>query len=121
MLSIEEAIKHCEEVAKGQDYLAKRCDDASGYTRSHNEAIRTEEAKKHCECASEHRQLAEWLTKLKAYEESWEELFSTVYEIKANAESEDIQNIAKFLVNYMLILEKRIKEVKADADDTSMD
>ena len=64
-MTIDEAIKHCEEVAKGQDYLAKRCDDASGYTRSHNEAIRTEEAKKHCECASEHRQLAEWLRELK--------------------------------------------------------
>ena len=67
MISLEEAIKHCEEVAKGQDYLAKRCDDASGYTRSHNEAIRTEEAKKHCECASEHRQLAEWLRELQGY------------------------------------------------------
>ena len=62
-MTIESAIQHCLEVAEGQDYLAKRCDDASGYTRSHNEAIRTEEAKKHCECASEHRQLAEWLKK----------------------------------------------------------
>ena len=58
---LDEAIQHCEEVAKEQDKLCKRYDDASGYTRSHNEDIRTTDAKKCAECAEEHRQLAEWL------------------------------------------------------------
>ena len=60
-MTIDEAIQHCEEVAKEQDKLCKRYDDASGYTRSHNEDIRTTDAKKCAECAEEYRQLAEWL------------------------------------------------------------
>ena len=62
--NLDEAISHCEEVAKEQDKLCKRYDDASGYSRSHNEAIRTTDAKRCEECASEHRQLAEWLREL---------------------------------------------------------
>ena len=60
-MTLEEAIKHAEEVAKEQDKLCKRYDGASGYSRSHNEAIRTAAAKRCEECAGEHRQLAEWL------------------------------------------------------------
>ena len=101
-MTIESAIHHCEEVEKNQEEACEWC------------GKNTPPAQDFKRCASEHRQLAEWLRELKAYRESWEELFSTVYEIKANAESEDIQTIAEFLVNYMLILEKRIKEVKAD-------
>lgn len=61
MLDLESAIKHCEEVAEEQDKLCKRYNDASGYTQSHNEDIRTIEAKQCEKCAKEHRQLAEWL------------------------------------------------------------
>ena len=64
--NLDESISHCEEVAKEQDKLCKRYDDASGYSRSHNEAIRTTDAKRCEECASEHRQLAVWLRELKA-------------------------------------------------------
>lgn len=60
-MTLEEAIKHAEEVAVEQDKLCKRYDDASGYSRSHNEAIRVTDAKKCEKCAEEHRQLAEWL------------------------------------------------------------
>ena len=60
-MTISEAIQHCEEVAKEQDKLCKRYDDASGYSRYHDEAIRTTDAKRCGECAKEHRQLAEWL------------------------------------------------------------
>lgn len=49
-MTIEETIKHAEEVAEEQEKLAKRYDDASGYT-----------AKQCIKCADEHRQLAEWL------------------------------------------------------------
>lgn len=68
-MTLDEAIKHAEEVAKEQDKLCKRYDDASGYTRSHNEDIRTTDAKKCAKCAEEHRQLAEWLKELKARRE----------------------------------------------------
>lgn len=61
MLTIEEAIKHAEEVATEQEILMGRYDAASGYARSRNESIRTESAKKCEQCAAEHRQLAAWL------------------------------------------------------------
>ena len=77
-MTLEEAIKHAEEVAVEQDKLCKRYDDASGYSRSHNEAIRVTDAKKCEECAEEHRQLAEWLKDykrlLKAINDAKEEI-----------------------------------------------
>ena len=63
-MTIEEAIKHAEEVATEQEILMGRYDAASGYNRSRNESIRTESAKECEKCADEHRQLAEWLREL---------------------------------------------------------
>ncbi len=68
-MTLDEAIKHCEEEAKEQNKLCERCDRASGYSRSHNESIRTNEARKHEKCGQEHIQLAGWLRELKAYKE----------------------------------------------------
>ena len=66
MVTLKEAIKHCEDKADEQHILANIYDDASGYTRSHNESIRTEEARK-CEAnADEYRLIAKWL---KEYEQ----------------------------------------------------
>ena len=64
-MTLEEAIKHADEVAIEQTRIMARYDSASGYARSRNEAIRTESAKKCEQCAAEHRQLAEWLKELK--------------------------------------------------------
>ena len=61
VMSLDDAIRHAEEVAEEQEKLCKRYDDASGYTRSHNENIRTFDAKKCEKCSSEYRQVAEWL------------------------------------------------------------
>ena len=57
MLTLDEAIKHCEEVAEKQE---KRC----SYYKEHDlqEYLPSES-----ECAEEHRQLAEWLRELKTY------------------------------------------------------
>ena len=68
-MKIEEAIKHCEEVAYQNEILMKRYDDASGYNRSHNENIRTDGAKGCEQLISLYRQLAEWLRELKAYKD----------------------------------------------------
>ena len=74
-MTIEQAIEHAEEVATEQERLMSRYDAASGYTRSGNEAIRTESSKECEKCAEEHRQLAEWLRILKKakfeYDEAW--------------------------------------------------
>lgn len=52
MLDIDTAIKHCLDIADGQD----KCADIS-VSEHAKERIR--------ECANDHRQLAEWLTELK--------------------------------------------------------
>jgi hypothetical protein len=64
-MTLDEAIKHCEEIAEAHDKLRQRYDDASGYSRSHNEAIRTDDAKKHEKCSQDFRQLVAWLLDLK--------------------------------------------------------
>lgn len=51
-MTIDEAIKHCLDIADGQD----KCADIS-VSEHAKERIR--------ECAADHRQLAEWLTELK--------------------------------------------------------
>ena len=64
-MTLDEAIKHCNEIAEDQAKLSKRCDDASGYSRSNNEAIRTNDAKKFEKCSQDFRQIAAWLLDLK--------------------------------------------------------
>lgn len=63
-MTLEQAIEHAEEVATEQERLMGRYDATSGYTRSGNEAIRTESAKECEKCAEEHRHLAAWLREL---------------------------------------------------------
>lgn len=63
-MTLDEEIKILEERAIEYDKLCKRY-DASGYTRGHNEKIRTTDAKISEALADEHRQLAEWLKELK--------------------------------------------------------
>ena len=57
-MTINEAIKHCEEVAEEQENKFS----ISGEFLGNNADCK--------ECASEHRQLAEWLRELKAYREA---------------------------------------------------
>ena len=62
-MTIDEAIKHCEEVAKikeKQAYEISMMDDNGVY---HSEVDKCEE------CGKEHRQLAEWLRELKMLRE----------------------------------------------------
>lgn len=56
-MTLDEAIKHCEEVARGCEWEARQCDESDGY-ESHVKA-------ESLNCAADHRQLAEWLTELK--------------------------------------------------------
>lgn len=62
-MTIDEAIKHCEEVAEEQDMKAGFETDYQTYTMSETEREKCRE------CANEHRQLAEWLRELKAWRE----------------------------------------------------
>ena len=74
MMDLDSAIKHCEEVAKEQESHGY-CDRSLCVIMDVNNATCDEcEAVKCRECASEHRQLAEWLKELKAYRETWSKL-----------------------------------------------
>lgn len=60
MLSIDEAISHCLEVAEKQEDNAKDCNSFDEWTETEYYD------KESClQCAAEQRQLAEWLTELK--------------------------------------------------------
>ena len=61
-MTIDEAIKHCEEVASGCEWEAMKCDESDGY-ESHVKA-------ESLNCAADHRQLAEWLVELKELREA---------------------------------------------------
>lgn len=74
-MTIDEAIKHCEEVAEEQE-------------------------KNECnECAAEHRQLAEWLKELKAYREAKDKIFKNMkvweqtYHLPCSWDEKDINSI----------------------------
>ena len=74
MMDLDSAIQHCEEVAKEQESHGY-CDRSLCVIMDVNNATCDEcEAVKCRECASEHRQLAEWLKELKAYRETWSKL-----------------------------------------------
>lgn len=61
MLSLEEAIKHYEELAEENERDAEQFKQIKA----------SQDMISHCyECAEEHRQLAEWLRELKAYREA---------------------------------------------------
>ena len=61
-MTIEEAIKHCEEVAEREQQ--------KGYYANTEANQSTEYGTKCYECAKEHRQLAEWLRELKALKDN---------------------------------------------------
>ena len=95
-MTIDEAIKHAEEVAEEnsksyEEWLACKNRGNVGWSKSDIEAVdkSIEQCKK---CAEEHRQLAEWLKELKAHREAWEKCIKEIKEWYWNA---DKQAIAK--------------------------
>ena len=95
-MTLDEAIKHAEEVAEEKEKNAYNLYDAQKY----------EESRECIWCAEEHRQLAEWLKELKAYREARKEIngLATVWE-----EGEGINKCRR-------ILFKHLEEVNADGD-----
>ena len=94
--SIDDAIQHCEEVAEQKEQEAKEAHVLSGMD---------------ClECAKEHRQLAKWLRELKAYRESRKEITR-----KMNS-GQWSEGVVYGLDKAVRIMEKHLREVKADAE-----
>ena len=65
MLSLEEAIKHCEEVAEKNETKGKMIQNNFFKLRRKQK----QEIDSCLECAKEHRQLADWLRELKTYKD----------------------------------------------------
>lgn len=67
-MTLEEAIKHCEEVANDQEHDAETWEMSSKHWGDDKQSVldNADECKK---CAAEHRQIAEWLKELKQYRE----------------------------------------------------
>lgn len=59
-MTLDEAIKHCEEVAESEEQKYKDWKGDYSHLKKIDSCI---------ECAEEHRQLAKWLKELKAYKE----------------------------------------------------
>ena len=71
-MTVDEAIKHCEEVAEKNEEESNNW--TYGASRINDDESRRKQYLKHAkmwhECASEYRQLAEWLRELRAYREA---------------------------------------------------
>jgi len=69
-LTLDEAIKHCLEVAEENDLAAGTYELLAENNHNVYERLTAETNSSRCaECAADHRQLAEWLTELKKFRE----------------------------------------------------
>lgn len=65
-LTLDDAIKHCLEVAEKNETSAITYKNCKKIKANMYEKLTAEKAENDCrECAADHRQLAEWLTELK--------------------------------------------------------
>ena len=89
-MTLEEAIKHCEEVAKENDDSAKEFYRVSKL-ETHPDRKYAEDVYVECKkCAAEHRQLAEWLKELKKRRAKDDELGRDVFDTISRQAAIDI-------------------------------
>lgn len=74
-MTIDEAIKHEEEVAVQQIQKANALDNIPLFGMSKDDI---EEIKECYKCSKEHEQLAEWLKELKIHREAWMKVVSAI-------------------------------------------
>ena len=86
-MTLDEAIKHCEEVAEREQQ--------KGYYANTEANQSTEYGTKCYECAKEHRQLAEWLKELKTHREIHEILLQTLVDFDLDMCCEDLTDDAE--------------------------
>ncbi len=71
-MTLKEAIKHCEEVAKQNEEDAVVYSNCKKHMKNLFEIGISENAENKCrKCAEEHRQLAEWLKELVKYRQAF--------------------------------------------------
>lgn len=70
-MTLDEAIKHCLEVAEQNEISAITYKNCKEIKTNMYEKLTAEKAENDCrECAADHRQLAEWLNELKQWREN---------------------------------------------------
>lgn len=100
-MTLDEAIRHCEEVAEENENCYERWS-------IHHPKVGKEQT---ClECAAEHRQLAEWLKELKAYREAREEI------IRKRDSSQWSELVVHGFSHAIYTIDNHLKEVNADED-----
>ena len=105
-MTLDEAIKHCEEVAWELDKKAMCIEEAYQST---------EQAE--CEkCAEDHRQLAEWLTELKERRENLTKISEQISSIKRNVKSENSDYLTGY-ISALSTVEGVIAEIDGGAEN----
>ena len=103
-MTLEEAIKHCEEQAE----ILRRT--AAQIARAKSGFFKYEQYR---ECARDHDQLAEWLKELKAYREAEEEINKLVYK---NIDLSYVQGVTTVLNIFQKHLGKRGQNAKPQGE-----
>lgn len=99
-MTIDEAIKHEEEVSVQQIQKANALDNIPLFGMSKDDI---EEIKECYKCSKEHEQLAEWLKELKAHREAWEEVSKELKEWQNDPKIEAVAQDAYRIVLYMIM------------------
>ena len=104
-MTLDEAIEHCEEVAKENRELFEKIGTSPYYDGDN------------ClECAKAHEQLAEWLKELKRQREAWEKIKADIEQkyalYKFNFQGFSMSIVAECLA----IIDKHLQEVTTDED-----
>ena len=110
-LTLDEAIKHCEEVAEQNESSAITYKNCKEIKANMYEKLTAEKAENDCrECAADHRQLAEWLTELKDLREENKVLISECDRLIK--EKEELNKLKEKAVLDICRREARLKEAK---------
>lgn len=100
-MTLDEAIKHCEEVAESEEQKYKEWKGDYSHLKKIDSCL---------ECAKEHRQLAEWLRELKAYREAREEI------IRKRDSSQWSELVVHGFSHAIYTIDNHLKEVNADGN-----
>lgn len=98
-MTLDEAIRHCEEVAESEEQKYKEWKGDYSHLKKIDSCL---------ECAKEHRQLAEWLRELKAYREAREEI------IRKRNSSQWSELVVHGFSHAIYTIDNHLKEVNAD-------
>lgn len=106
-LTLDEAIRHCLEVAEENDLAAGTYELLAENNHNAYERLTAETNSSRCaECAANHRQLAEWLTELKEAKTIirvckrvlW---FLLIHEIKSTSTRHEVKTLLKNITEYL--------------------